>query len=79
MDFYIFLANKCRAMEGELAHAELRSDSAILKKSTEGFFFGDLRGIGGGAERVRSTGREGKPRKARDEGHKSRLQRKNGW
>ena len=27
-----------------------------------------LAGIGGGAERVRSTGREGKPRKARNKG-----------
>ena len=38
-------------MEGGLAHAGLRSDSAILKKSMEGFFFGDLRGIGGARRR----------------------------
>jgi hypothetical protein len=47
MDFYIFLANKCRATEGGLAHAELRSDSAIQKKSTEGFFEATYAGLEG--------------------------------
>ena len=34
----LLLANNYKAMEGDLARAELRSDSAISKKSTEGFF-----------------------------------------
>ena len=34
-------------MEGGLAHAELRSDSAILKKSMEGFFLATYAGLEG--------------------------------
>ena len=42
-DFFL-LAKQYRAMEGGLAHAESRSDSAILRKIHGGIFYGQAQG-----------------------------------
>ena len=53
-------------MEGDLAHADLRSDSAIIKKSMEGFFNATYAGLEGRGTRCRRQWRrEPEPRKAR--------------
>lgn len=42
--FIYVLAKQYRAMEGGFAHAESRSDSAILRKIHGGIFYGQAQG-----------------------------------